>query len=421
MMGDMRLRLRAGMRALGRALRYFLIEIASWFGSLALLVAVVLVLPLMALGLGWFALPAVVNLLNRRSALAGGRASHLLGTDIPPRRPDVTGRLRFDELVQLINTAAVKRQLAWLVFHVTLVVCLGVVSLGLALGAVVFALTPAVWWAFPPGSLPLNLSVTNWPQSFLAMANGILYAAIAWFLVPWLGRRVSRATLSILRPRFLEMSERIEALSASRAAALDAHSAELRRIERELHDGAQNRLVGVVMMLGLARRALENDPAEALPFIKRAQDVATDALGELRAAVHDIYPPVLDDLGLGGAASSLTSRSAIPCTLAVDELRRAPAAVEAAAYFVIAEALSNAAKYSEASHVAVTLRTEVRSSQDVLVIQVADDGRGGATAESTGTGLAGIARRAQTFGGALVLSSPVGGPTTVKVGLPCGF
>ena len=251
------------------------------------------------------------------------------------------------------------------------------------------------------------------------------------------------------------------------------------------------------MMLGLAQRAAETDPAAAVPFLERAQDAASEALAGLRAAVHDIYPPVLDELGLGGAASALTSRSPIPCSLDVDGLLRAPAAVESAAYFVLAEALTNAAKHSGASRIEVVLRTESTSREDVLVVEVTDDGRGGAavspagagagtgsaagarpagaeagtmaapgagtvaapgagsadaeagaepavataTATATaagtaagpvavdigtvdggsGTGLAGIARRAAAFGGRLVLTSPAGGPTKVRVELPCAF
>jgi signal transduction histidine kinase len=409
-------------RGLGRALGYFLIECGYWCVSAILLLSIVVVIPLLALGVGWLAVPSLTNLLNRVSSHAAGRASRFLGTPTPPREPDVPRGLPVRQLAAIVTSATVTRQLSWLLFHVTLAFVLAVLSLGLALATVVYVVTPLVWWALPAGvPLPLSVSATSWPLALVSIANGIIYAVIAWFLAPWLGRRVSRATLGILRPRFLEMSARIEALSASRAAALDAHSAELRRIERELHDGAQNRLVGVVMMLGLARRAWETNPADALPFIEQAQDVATDALAELRAAVHDIYPPVLDELGLGGAASSLTSRSTIPCTLVVAGLRRAPAAVEAAAYFVIAEALTNAAKYSGASRVDVTLRTDSRSSQDVLVIEVEDNGHGGASTNGSGTGLAGIARRADTFEGSLALSSPMGGPTIVKVELPCGF
>jgi signal transduction histidine kinase len=255
----------------------------------------------------------------------------------------------------------------------------------------------------------------------------LLYGLAAWLLVPWLAGRVAAAQLSLLGPRrSAVMSERIEALSASRAAALDAHSAELRRIERELHDGAQNRLVGVVMMLGMAHRALEKDSAAALPQLERAQTAATEALRDLRATVHDIYPPVLDELGLGGAASTLTSRSPIPCALDVTGLRRAPAAVEAAAYFVLAEALTNAAKHSDATQLDVTLHTEATPLQEVLVVEVSDDGRGGAVipelgGAGRGSGLAGIARRSAAFEGTLTLDSPPGGPTQLKVELPCGY
>jgi signal transduction histidine kinase len=199
---------------------------------------------------------------------------------------------------------------------------------------------------------------------------------------------------------------------------LDAHSAELKRIERDLHDGAQNRLVAVVMMLGMAERALSNNPDQALPQLHRAQAAATEALSELRALVHDIYPPILDELGLEGAVSALAGRSSVPCVLEIEDLRRAPAAVEAAAYFVVAEALTNVVKHSGAR--TVTVRAATKSDPETMTIDVLDNGSGGAS-ERAGGGLAGIRRRVEAFEGTVSLDSPAGGPTTMRVELPCGF
>ncbi|MET1005231.1 MAG: histidine kinase [Propionibacteriaceae bacterium] len=409
-------------------LRYLVVEGLQAVLSFALLVAVLLLLPFLALGIGWLAAPRLVELVSRDAATTRSRAGRLNGVAVPDRPPQHPGPVTVERLAVLLAGPETRRLLLWLALHATVVLWLALVAVGLIAGSLSYLLAAIQWWAAPDATpLPLNFEVTSWPTALAAVGVFVLYAVASWLLVPWLAGRIAAAQLSLLGPRrSAVMSERIEALSASRAAALDAHSAELRRIERELHDGAQNRLVAVVMMLGMAHRALEKDPNAALPQLERAQTAATEALSDLRATVHDIYPPVLDELGLGGAASTLTSRSPIPCALDVTALRRAPAAVEAAAYFVLAEALTNAAKHSGATALDVILRTEVTPLQEVLLIEVTDNGHGGAAlpVRSTGgrgSGLAGIARRAAAFEGSLTLVSPPGGPTTLKVELPCGY
>ncbi|MDM7991494.1 histidine kinase [Arthrobacter sp. zg-Y877] len=414
---------------------YLVREGGYWLVSLSLLTAGVVLLPFLPLGIGLYAVPTLLDVLDRFAARAQDRAATFSSAVIPFDRRRLTGRYSFAELAALLSAPETKRDLSWLLFHGAFAVLAALLTLALPFGAVLYVVAAPLWQLFPPEApLELTIFVRNWGDAFLMMLLGGVYAAATWVLLPWLARRFSGATLAILSPRrYADLARRISDLSAARASALAAHAAELRRIERELHDGAQNRLVGVVMMLGLAQRAAETDPAAAVPFIGRAQDAATEALAGLRAAVHDIYPPVLDELGLGGAASALTSRSPIPTSLNVNGLLRAPAAVESAAYFVLAEALTNAAKHSGASRIDVVLRTETTSREDVLVILVNDDGRGGATAapaggaqapadaNGSGTGLAGIARRAAAFGGRLLLSSPDGGPTNIRVELPCAF
>lgn len=168
------------------------------------------------------------------------------------------------------------------------------------------------------------------------------------------------------------------------------------------------------MMLGIAERAQETG-GDVLEPLRRAQDAATDALAGLRRTVHDIYPPILDELGLEGALTSLAGRSVVPCTIEADEVGRVPAAVESASYFVVAEALTNVSKYSEATRAAVRVVRE----GEILRITVEDDGVGGAV-ERPGGGVAGIRRRIEAFEGALELTSPVGGPTILRAELPCG-
>ena len=243
----------------------------------------------------------------------------------------------------------------------------------------------------------------------------LAYALLAVFLIPAVARLVSFVSAQLLAtPEKSRLAARVDALTLSRAAALDAHAAELRRIERDLHDGAQNRLVNVVMMLGIAERAQETG-GDVLEPLRRAQDAATDALAGLRRTVHDIYPPILDELGLEGALASLAGRSVVPCTIEAADVGRVPAAVESASYFVVAEALTNVSKYSAATRASV----EVAREGEVLLITVEDDGEGGA-AERPGGGIAGIRRRIEAFEGTLELTSPAGGPTILRAELPCG-
>ena len=430
-MQQVRLPSRASLQTRRRDAAFLLREGGYWLGSLGILVAGLALLPFVALGVGLYAVPRLLEAVNRMAAGAQARAASFSSSVIPFDRRQLRGRHSFAELAALLSAAESKRDLSWLLFHSVFALLAGLLALALPLGALLYVVLPPFWPLFPP-EFPLDLTfpIRSWGSAFLTMLLGAAFGTAAWLLVPWMARRVSDGTLAILSPRrYAELSRRISDLSAARASARAAHGAELRRIERELHDGAQNRLVGVVMMLGLAQRAAETDPAAAVPFIGRAQDAAAEALAGLRAAVHDIYPPVLDELGLGGASSALTCRSPIPCTLDVRGLQRAPAALESAAYFVLAEALTNAAKHSDASRIDVVLTTESTPKADVLVIQVNDDGRGGAKAgpaeardpAGTGTGLAGIARRAAAFGGTLQLSSPGGGPTRIRVELPCAF
>ncbi|KAD3455929.1 sensor histidine kinase [Arthrobacter yangruifuii] len=435
--------IRAGLESRLRDARFLLREAGHWPASLGVLVAGIVLLPFLPLGVGLYAVPRLLGTLNRLAAGAQGRAAAFTSAVIPFDRRRLSGRHSFGELAALVSAPETKRDAAWLGFHSAFALLAGVLALALPVGGVLYILVAPFWPLFPADApLELTLTVRSWTDAVLTMLLGLVYVAAGWLLLPWMARRVGSATLAILSPRrYADLARRISELSAARASALAAHAAELRRIERELHDGAQNRLVGVVMMLGLAQRAAETDPAAAVPFLGRAQDAASEALAGLRAAVHDIYPPVLDELGLGGAASALTSRSSIPCSLNVTGLQRAPAAVESAAYFVLAEALTNAAKHSNASRIDVVLRTEAAAREEILVVQVDDDGDGGARVADarvgdaragddlaagsdrggSGTGLAGIARRAAAFGGKLILTSPPGGPTHLRVELPCAF
>jgi signal transduction histidine kinase len=222
------------------------------------------------------------------------------------------------------------------------------------------------------------------------------------------------AALTFTRdPDRAELEERIEVLTSTRAGAVDAQAAELRRIERDLHDGAQARLVALAMDLGMAREKLADEPAAAQALVAEAHEEAKRALVELRDLARGIHPAVLTDRGLEPALAGLAGRSALPVQLDVRTGGRLPAAIEAAAYFVVAEALANAAKHSAASGVTVrVVREGVR-----LDVSVADDGVGGADPE--GAGLTGLRRRVEALDGRLAVTSPRGGGTVLVAELPC--
>jgi signal transduction histidine kinase len=213
--------------------------------------------------------------------------------------------------------------------------------------------------------------------------------------------------------RQAQLEARIHALDESRARMLDAALMERQRIERDLHDGAQQRLVALAMDLGMAREKFAAHPEVAQELITQAHEEAKRALAELRDLVRGIHPAVLSDRGLDPALSALAARSPVPVTVNIDLQERLPAAVESTAYFVVAEALTNIAKHSGASQATV----EVRCVGDLLLLDISDDGKGGAE-PARGTGLAGIADRVTALDGRFTLTSPPGGPTQVHTELP---
>jgi signal transduction histidine kinase len=213
---------------------------------------------------------------------------------------------------------------------------------------------------------------------------------------------------------FKHREERIDELETSRAGAVDVQETELRRIERDLHDGAQARLVALGMSLGMAEQKLQTDPAAAGALLAEARRGAGEALEELRILARGIHPPILTDRGLEAAVTALTARSPVPVKLSVDVARRPQPAVETAAYFVVAEAVANAIKYAHPT----LLDIRIRRLRDTLTVEVEDDGSGGA--DPAGEGLSGLTRRVQALDGRLNVTSPVGGPTMVRALLPCG-
>jgi signal transduction histidine kinase len=239
-----------------------------------------------------------------------------------------------------------------------------------------------------------------WPLSSMAQLL-VLHALIVY-----------RDQLPLLRAR--RLSERIETLTRTRRGALDVQAAELRRIERDLHDGAQARLVALSMQLGRAEARLADRPEEAA-LVKAARQEASAAIAELRDLARGIAPPVLADRGLEAAVRSLAERASVPVTVGAETLTRRPVpAVESAAYFIVAEALTNVAKHAGTE---ANARVTLTQRGGRLVLDVADDGAGGA--DPAGSGLDGLRTRVAALDGTLTVVSPVGGPTVVHAELPC--
>jgi signal transduction histidine kinase len=239
-----------------------------------------------------------------------------------------------------------------------------------------------------------------WPMLGMGTALALRALSIYGDRLPWVDRRA--------------LVQRVDVLTRTRQGALDVQAAELRRIERDLHDGAQARLVALSMRLGRAEERLADQP-ELAALVREAREDAGAAIGELRDLARGIAPPILADRGLTAAIEALARRSAIGVTIDADPDRRPLPVVETAAYFVVAESLTNVAKHAggAAAHVRVTLEGD-----DVLVLEIADEGPGGA--DPAGSGLTGLRSRVEALDGRLSVVSPAGGGTTVRAELPCG-
>ena len=251
----------------------------------------------------------------------------------------------------------------------------------------------------------------------LLIAMGLALVAFGLWAAPWLLRGYGVLARSMLGPTGpAELALRVAHLARTRADTLDTGAAEMRRIERDLHDGAQARLVAMGMTLDAADQLLDDHPRAARALLAEAKESSVKALAELRDLVRGIHPPVLADRGLADAVRALALSMRVPVQVACDLAGRPPAPVESAAYFAVSELLANITKHAQASRAGVDLWYRA----GVLRIEVSDDGPGGAD-PARGSGLAGIERRLAAFDGVLALSSPPGGPTVVNVEIPCAL
>lgn len=337
-----------------------------------------------------------------------GRFRNWLGVDIPspyegprPRRRD------------WLQSPAGRRQLTYHLLKGPLLALAGAFTLLIWSVAATAASIYAV----------ISLVSLDWPvdhpvyytwELYVTVAGIALLYAARW-LTDALARLDTRTATVLLGPsREEQLARRVEDLAESRTGLVDAVDAERRRIERDLHDGAQQRLVSLAVNLGLAKATLTDLPEEARQVIGEAHREAKEAIEELSGLVRGLHPAVLEDRGLDAALSGIAARAPLPVRVKVDLPSRLSPTIEAVAYFVVSEALANVVKHAEASRAEVT----VECFGTTLLVVISDDGVGGAE-PTGGTGLAGLAKRVASVDGTLSVDSPAGGPTVITVELPC--
>ncbi len=384
--------MRHTLRQAARASLQLVISAAMAFGSYIFITVLLITAIATAAVVGAFMLPETVLLIRRIAGAKRQQAGAWTGRKIPEAYQPLTGTVR-ERVRTAVRDPGTLTDFRWMVAY------------------------------YGYGVLPV-LMLPLWPLGLVVdgVWCGLLRRrAVVLPLISRLADLDAHWSTVLLKPSpKAQLAVRVEELVQTRAGAIAAHGAELRRIERDLHDGTQARLVSLSMRIGLAKRAYDQDPEAARRMLDDAQTLAEEALTDLRHVVRAIHPPILTDRGLVGAVRALAASSALSVTVTVDGLTdghdgpRAPAAVEAAAYFVIAESLTNAAKYSGADRADVHLAR----ARTGLRVQVRDEGRGGAD-EAGGSGLLGMQRRVAALDGSVTVTSPVGGPTVIEVELPC--
>lgn len=385
---------------------------------------------LLTLVLGICLLP--VALTGLPVVLLAGRALHLLaaaerarhaatgGPDLPaPPLPALSASAPLRSARALATDRGTRRQAGYFLALLPLsVLTNGGAVLAWALPLTLTAL-PAYWSRLPDGHAvlgPLTVDSTG-----TALLVALAAALTGFFLAPPAVRSLRALDTSLARtllapPRDQQLTRRVEELTESRAQLVRAVEEERRRIERDLHDGAQQRLVALSMTLGRAvSRLRKSGDDDTRQIVEQARADARAAIAELRDLARGLHPPVLTDRGLEAALSAVAARSPVPVRLDVRAEPRPPAAVESVAYFVVSEALTNVAKHARARNAWV----EIRRAGDRLTVTIGDDGRGGAD-PAGGSGLSGLAGRVAAVDGRLRVTSPAGGPTLIEVDVQCG-
>ncbi|MER7667592.1 sensor domain-containing protein [Kitasatospora sp. NPDC096128] len=315
-----------------------------------------------------------------------------------------------------LRERATWRELAYVLIQAVLFTASGIGFVALLGLSLMLLATPLIVWAISPDTVmlwpgrPISDPVAALPGSAAGLL-GLLVSAYAGALLAGVQVRTAQFLLAV---RDEDLGSRVVELTRSRARLVDAFEAERSRIERDLHDGAQQQLVALSMTLGLAELELRGQHPAAAELVTRARGEAKQALEQLRTLVRGIHPQVLTDHGLPAAVAELALRNPIPVTVDIDLPHRLPGPVETAAYFTITEALTNASKHSGADEVAVAAHLK----GEKLVLLVTDNGHGGAD-PAAGAGLQGLADRVAILRGRLIVTSPVGGPTQLRVEVPC--
>jgi signal transduction histidine kinase len=340
------------------------------------------------------------------------RVRAVFGIDFPTRHLPRDGNLP-SRALRWLGSRGAWLELCYAVVALPFVGWIGGGLVFFAWGSALSMLTFPLWGlAADGGGMLFGADIGYFPSAVIHVTAG----AGALYAAPWLARGVAAVQVAMAR-LLLEagererLSARVDTLEETRAGMVAAADAERRRIERDLHDGAQQRLVALAMTLGRAKAT--EDPVLTRTLVGEAHGEAKEALVELRNLARGIHPAVLTDRGLDAAVSALAARCPIPVAVDVDLPRRANPASEAIAYFVVAEALTNVAKHAQASRAWLT----VEFLGDRLVVEVLDNGIGGAL--GTGIGISGLRDRVRAVDGDLHLSSPPGGGTTLRVELPC--
>ncbi|AYN41681.1 sensor histidine kinase [Streptomyces dangxiongensis] len=377
-------------------------------------------LELLPVGLGFLLTPWILGGLRDYANTRRRLAEEWCGVRIPVAyRPVPQGAGPWTRTLTMLRDPQTWRDVRWLLVDMTagfvtallpaLVLFFPFQGLLLPAGlwrAYVSGPADTYWYAFVP--------VTGQATAFLAAALAAAVLVFAHRFAPRLLTAHFRLTRAVLGGEQGELVERVRVLTETRQDAVDTSAAELRRIERDLHDGAQARLVAMGMDLGTIEMLVERDAAQAKRLLAQARRNSAEALEELRDLVRGIHPPVLAERGLGDAVRALALRLPPVTEVSVELAGRVEAPVESAAYFAVSEVLTNAVKHSGADRIWI----DVHHDDGRLRITVTDNGRGGA-AVGPGSGLAGIERRLGTFDGVLAVSSPAGGPTMVTVEIPC--
>ncbi|MFF9686163.1 sensor domain-containing protein [Streptomyces sp. NPDC014623] len=420
-MNAARSRIRSALLAGGRA---FTLSFVSLAGSAVLFVLSLLSIVLVLLGVGLVTTPALTEAVRKHADQRRRLAGAWSGIRVPvPYRPfpkdlrtGFTGQVERTTL--LLKDPATWRDLRWLLLDMTAGYVLLILAFALlAFPVEGFVLAAGLWRVFEDstywyGFVPVSSQATGLAAAGLGAA---VFVIGLWAAEPLLRLHFVLAR-SVLAPTQGELAQRIDRLTETRHEAVDTAASELRRIERDLHDGAQARLVAMGMNLGTIEALVEKDPAQAKELLAMARASSAEALTELRDLVRGIHPPVLAERGLGDAVRALALRLPVASEVTVELAGRAGAPVESAAYFAVSEALTNAVKHADADRIWV----DMHHAEGMLRVSVTDNGKGGA-AVGTGSGLSGIERRLGTFDGVLAVSSPAGGPTMVTMEIPCAL